>query len=104
MLVIQIITWSLVIVSKFIAVCHVKFQTLVRLNKNITPQCYRAQPDVVDTVSASAGEPVAVTNALHHLFRSANWFVDSLLYQKLRYSGAMPGNGVYLFELKRTRT
>jgi len=82
--------WSLVIVSKFIAVCHVKFQTLLRLNKNVTPQRYRAQLHVVATVSASAGELVALAEALHHLFRSANWFVDPLLYQKLRYSGAMP--------------
>jgi hypothetical protein len=88
--VIRIIMWSLVIVSKFIAVCHVKFQTLLRLNKNVTPQRYRPQLHVVATVSASAGEPVALAEALHHLFRSANWFVDSLLYQKLRYSGAMP--------------
>ena len=64
--------WSLLIVSKFITVFHIKFQTLVRLNKNVTPQCYRAQLQVVATASASAGEPVVLTEALHHLLRSAD--------------------------------
>jgi len=68
--------WSLVIGSKFITVCHIKFQTVVILNKNVTPQCYGAQLQVGAPVTASAGEPVMLTDALHQLFRSADCFVD----------------------------
>lgn len=58
--------------NKYITVCYIKFQKLVRQNNNVTPQCYRAQLHIVVTVSASAGEPVMLTEALHHLCRSAD--------------------------------